>query len=156
MALVAFAGLTQAATPVHKKSAHPAAKSHVASKTKVKPRAVAGKTVRRSKTARKSVAARSYIPQQPSPERYHQIQQALVEKGYYKGEPTGKWDADSVDALKRFQSDQNLSSDGKLNSLSLIALGLGPKRIAAQPAAQPAKPQPVPPVPATSEPGVRP
>ena len=34
--------------------------------------------------------------------------------------------ADSVDALKRFQADQNLMPDGKINSFSLIALGLGP------------------------------
>jgi hypothetical protein len=30
--------------------------------------------------------------------------------------------------LKRFQSDQSLTPDGKLGALSLIALGLGPKR----------------------------
>jgi hypothetical protein len=33
-----------------------------------------------------------------------------------------------VDALKRFQREQNLTEDGKIGSLSLIALGLGPKR----------------------------
>ncbi len=33
-----------------------------------------------------------------------------------------------MDALKRFQHDQNLVEDGKIGSLSLIALGLGPKR----------------------------
>jgi hypothetical protein len=30
--------------------------------------------------------------------------------------------------LKRFQREQNLPDDGKIGSLSLIALGLGPKR----------------------------
>jgi hypothetical protein len=30
--------------------------------------------------------------------------------------------------LKKFQAEQNLESSGKINSLSLIALGLGPKR----------------------------
>jgi hypothetical protein len=43
-------------------------------------------------------------------------------------EPDGKWDAASIEALKQFQKDQNLAPDGKLNSLSLIALGLGPQR----------------------------
>jgi hypothetical protein len=33
-----------------------------------------------------------------------------------------------VGALKRFQEDQNIAADGKLGALSLIALGLGPKR----------------------------
>jgi len=33
-----------------------------------------------------------------------------------------------LDALKRFQRDQNLTEDGKIGALSLIALGLGPRR----------------------------
>ncbi len=40
----------------------------------------------------------------------------------------GEWGASSVEALKRFQHDQNLTEDGKIGSVSLIALGLGPKR----------------------------
>jgi hypothetical protein len=48
------------------------------------------------------------------------------------------WGQDSIEALKRFQADQNLAADGKLTSLSLIALGLGPKRLSAQSPAQPA------------------
>jgi peptidoglycan hydrolase-like protein with peptidoglycan-binding domain len=74
---------------------------------------------------------RSY-QQSPTPERYQEIQQALVKKGYFQGEASGKWGADSTDALKRFQAEQNLTPDGKINSLSLIALGLGPKRLSAQ------------------------
>lgn len=65
---------------------------------------------------------------EPTPERYMQIQQALADKGYYSGPVDGVWSSDSLEALKKFQSDQNLSPDGKLGSLSLIALGLGPKR----------------------------
>lgn len=63
----------------------------------------------------------------PTPERYKEIQQALTDKGYYKGEVNGQWGDDSVDALKRFQTDQKLVNDGKISSLSLIQLGLGPK-----------------------------
>lgn len=74
---------------------------------------------------------RSY-QQAPTPERYKDIQQALVSKGYFHGEPNGEWGSDSADALKRFQAEQNLTPDGKLTSLSLIALGLGPKRLSAQ------------------------
>src|SRR5258708_39389622 len=74
---------------------------------------------------------RSY-QQAPTPERYKDIQQALVSKGYFHGEPSGEWGPDSADALKRFQAEQNLTPDGKLTSLSLIALGLGPKRLSAQ------------------------
>lgn len=64
----------------------------------------------------------------PTPDRYKEIQQALVERGYLQGPADGKWGPDSVEALRRFQRDQNLVEDGKLGALTLIALGLGPKR----------------------------
>jgi peptidoglycan hydrolase-like protein with peptidoglycan-binding domain len=63
----------------------------------------------------------------PTPDRYKEIQDALAKRGYLHGEATGAWDQESADALRRFQQDQNLQPSGKLNSLSLIALGLGPK-----------------------------
>jgi len=70
----------------------------------------------------------------PSKERYKQIQEALASKGYLPGsEATGQWTPASIDALKRFQSNQNLDATGKINSLSLIALGLGPKHETAAP-----------------------
>jgi hypothetical protein len=65
----------------------------------------------------------------PTPDRYKEIQTALVAKGYLKTEDaTGVWDQNSTEALKKFQAEQNLESSGKINSLSLIALGLGPRR----------------------------
>jgi Putative peptidoglycan binding domain len=81
----------------------------------------------------------------PTPDRYREIQQALAAKGYLKAEDaTGVWNPNSVDALKRFQAEQKIESTGKINSLSLIALGLGPKHETA--AAKPAVPA-QPPVP---------
>jgi hypothetical protein len=65
---------------------------------------------------------------QPTPERYREIQQALLAKGYLQPEQaTGTWDQNSASALKQFQTAQNIDASGKINSLSLIALGLGPK-----------------------------
>lgn len=75
-----------------------------------------------------AVVPRSFTPAGPSSDRYREIQQALADKGYYKGAVDGTWTSESQEALRRFQADQNLSSTGKLDSLSLIALGLGPKR----------------------------
>lgn len=76
----------------------------------------------------------------PSPDRYREIQGALASKGYLNpDEATGNWNQSSADALKRFQEEQNLESNGKINSLSLIALGLGPRRDVT-PAAKPAPP----------------
>lgn len=104
-------------------------------KSSRRPAAHSSKRVTRSKTARSTrngakarPPAHSAQQGQPAPERYKEIQQSLAEKGYYKGDVNGQWGAESSSALKRFQSEQNLASDGKLNSLSLIALGLGPKR----------------------------
>ena len=92
-------------------------------------------TAQRKKTRRppkKTVAAQRSTwragQAAPTAERYKQIQEALAKKGYLQGEPTGKWDQDSADALRRFQQDQNLQASGKLDSLSIIALGLGPQR----------------------------
>lgn len=85
-------------------------------------------TTAATKSKRPPVTARHYAPQQPSAERYKEIQQALAGRGYFKTEPDGTWGPASVDALKHFQHDQNLVEDGKIGSLSLIALGLGPKR----------------------------
>jgi peptidoglycan hydrolase-like protein with peptidoglycan-binding domain len=78
--------------------------------------------------------------QTPTPERYQEIQQALVAKGYLEGPATGDWGANSAEALRRFQQDQHLEATGKLNSLSLIALGLGPRRAASEPAVEQALP----------------
>jgi putative peptidoglycan binding protein len=65
---------------------------------------------------------------QPTPDRYKEIQQALADRGYFSGAVDGQWGSDSVDALKRFQMEHNAGTDGKINSLSLIQLGLGPAR----------------------------
>lgn len=117
------------------KKRHP---THSAKSRAVKTRAVktgAVKTGARTKAkARRTNTAHTRRNYQaaPTPERYKEIQQALASKGYFKGEANGQWGPDSVEALRRFQSDQNLEPDGKLGSLSLIAMGLGPKRITAQ------------------------
>jgi murein L,D-transpeptidase YcbB/YkuD len=75
---------------------------------------------------------------QPAPDRYKEIQQALADKGYFAGPVDGNWTPTSVDALKRFQHDQSLTEDGKIGSLSVIALGLGPRRGGLSPLAEPA------------------
>jgi len=63
----------------------------------------------------------------PTADRYKEIHEALAKKGYLHGEADGVWNQDSADALRHFQQDQNLQASGKLDSLSIIALGLGPK-----------------------------
>ena len=70
---------------------------------------------------------RPLLQQHPDTDRYVEIQKSLADRGYFRGEPNGEWTTDSADALKRFQADQKLTNDGKINALTLIALGLGPK-----------------------------
>ena len=109
----------------------PVAKAKQSKPAPTKPAAGAANngTPRASKRrgrARAKRAAPSY-PSHPEPERYRQIQQALADRGYFKGEANGQWGEDSVDALRRFQTDQKLENDGKINALTLTGLGLGPK-----------------------------
>ncbi len=95
------------------------------------------------KSGKGSKAALRRAQMSPTPQRYQEIQQALAAKGYFAGEANGRWGADSVEALRHFQRDQNLTDTGKLNSVSLIALGLGPKRsLTAQTHPQPTETRP--------------
>lgn len=83
------------------------------------------------KKSTKRVVRRPLTQQQPTPERYREIQQALIDRGYLQEPATGVWGPDSMAALKRHQTDQKLEATGKLDALSLIRLGLGPHRDAA-------------------------
>jgi peptidoglycan hydrolase-like protein with peptidoglycan-binding domain len=78
----------------------------------------------------------------PDPERYQQIQQALAERGYFKGEINGTWGEDSIEALRKFQADQNLPDDGKITALSLTGLGLGPRHDGSTAGTVPVQPPP--------------
>lgn len=63
--------------------------------------------------------------QAPAPERILDIQQALAREGHYKGAPTGKWDAASIEAVKSFQLASGFAATGKLDARTLQKLGLG-------------------------------
>ncbi len=116
---------------------------------------VARKTTAKKRPARRTARSRpkrqSWRTGQmtPTPERYREIQQALIDKGYLAGAASGVWGPDCTQALKKFQQDQNLQPDGKLDSLTLISLGLGPRReplgstavIKSPPGAEPGEPQ---------------
>lgn len=116
---------------VHSATAHSGKPGAAASKSPAAKSNSAASRTRSARTTKSKRPVRSY-QQAPTPERYKEIQQALITKGYLQGAPTGQWGPDSVEALRRFQTDQNLTADGKIGALSLIALGLGPKRLTAQ------------------------
>ncbi len=111
-----------------------------------KPTATAAKSGKSTKKSTKSAKSRTRNPSSqrtPDPTRVREIQEALATRGYGV-EVSGSWGPQSVEALKKFQEDQNinnLTGRGKLDSLTLIALGLGPTRppaATAAPAAEPA------------------
>ncbi|HYI92087.1 MAG TPA: peptidoglycan-binding domain-containing protein [Bryobacteraceae bacterium] len=100
------------------------------STTAKKPATTTSSKTKKAKSGKHVAQTRRSAPRQSAPtaERYREIQQALTDKGYGAGPVDGNWGTEWVDALKKFQAGHNLNSDGKLGSLSLIALGLGPKR----------------------------
>ena len=62
----------------------------------------------------------------PTSDRISEIQGALGRGGYYTTDnPSGKWDADTVSAVQKFQSANGLDATGKLDALTLQKLGLG-------------------------------
>lgn len=144
----AAAKKTSAKKSTGKKTAAKAASTR-SSKSKTAPKSASSKKPAPAKSASKgaskskktTVARRSY-QSAPTPERYKEIQGALAQRGYLKSDPNGAWGNDSVEALKKFQEDQKLTPTGKLDSVSIINLGLGPKRSALlQEPPKPADPQ---------------
>jgi peptidoglycan hydrolase-like protein with peptidoglycan-binding domain len=61
----------------------------------------------------------------PTPDRIRDIQSALQREGAYKGQPTGKWDDATVDAMKNYQDKNGLNATGKIDAATLNKLGLG-------------------------------
>jgi hypothetical protein len=80
----------------------------------------------KKKSSKKSHHARREPSQKaPTPERISEIQSSLARGGYYQGDPNGKWDANTVAAMQKFQSANGLDPSGKLDASSLQKLGLG-------------------------------
>jgi peptidoglycan hydrolase-like protein with peptidoglycan-binding domain len=61
----------------------------------------------------------------PAADRVNQIQAALARDGSFQGLPSGKWDDDTVAAMRRFQTAHGLNPSGKLDAPTLQRLGLG-------------------------------
>jgi len=128
LVLVPWPALSQGTKKAAPKKA--AAKSKPAAtqgtKKAVPQKKAAAKSKKKKSTRR--VVRRPRTQPLPTPERYREIQQALVQRGYLQQPATGIWGPDSVAALKKYQADQKLGATGKLDALSLIRLGLGPQR----------------------------
>jgi peptidoglycan hydrolase-like protein with peptidoglycan-binding domain len=106
-----------------KSTAHKvASKGFKSSKTKSQP----GARKSASHPGKKSRKVSRRGQQKIDSERTHQIQDALIRQHYMRGEPTGKWDATTEDALRRYQADNGWQNKTVPDSRALIKLGLGP------------------------------
>lgn len=99
-------GVSASAAKAQGAAAKPGAKSHHPRSTKKATRRVQGQKA-------------------PAPERISEIQTALSKDGSFAGTPNGKWDATTVDAMKKFQEAHGLNPSGKLDAKTLQKLGLG-------------------------------
>jgi peptidoglycan hydrolase-like protein with peptidoglycan-binding domain len=98
-------------------------------------------TAKKKTVSKKHHSKREPTQKVPTPARITEIQTALERRGYYQGNPNGKWDSNTVTAMQKFQSENGLESSGKINALSLQKLGLG-SSIAGVSAPKPVQPQP--------------
>ncbi|SRR5579871_695082 len=127
-ALLAFLGaaLFASAAPVASAARRPAAAQSSSSNSSGKSSPTsAPRKKRTSAKSRGKSRSRTRAQMSPTPDRIREIQAALQKDGFYEGEPTGKWDAATVDALRKFQDKNGFPSTGKIDALSLNKLGLG-------------------------------
>jgi|SRR5579875_1735631 hypothetical protein len=59
-------------------------------------------------------------------ERAEQIQEALIQAGDLHGQPTGRWDEQTREAMKRYQQANGFNATGLPDAKSLMKMGLGP------------------------------
>src|SRR5271156_3350458 len=62
-------------------------------------------------------------------ERATEIQNALIQQKYLKGEPSKQWDAQTEVAMRQYQTDHGWQTKLTPDSRALISLGLGPHHV---------------------------
>src|SRR5262249_31626449 len=81
-------------------------------------------TAKRSTSRTATTARTRAVAPKTSDETVLAVQQALVNAGYHLGEPDGKIGTSTIAAVKKFQTDRHLPITGKLDSITLAALGV--------------------------------
>jgi hypothetical protein len=123
---------SKAQTATTRKSAtasKPASKSTSASHTSAKSKTTKTKSASSSTSSRRGKKSKKTAKrgqQKIDADRTQQIQEALIKQHYLSGEPTGKWDPATEDALRKFQTDNGWQNKTVPDSRALIKLGLGP------------------------------
>ena len=112
--LIFGAALLVSAAPVVSGASQPGAAQTTS--TTAKKKKVSSKSKRKTKVKGQTA---------PTPDRIREIQTALQKDGSYEGQPTGKWDAATMDAMKKYQDKNGISPTGKIDAVTLNKLGLG-------------------------------
>lgn len=81
-----------------------------------------------AKRPRKKKSTKPRGQQKIDEQRAEEIQQALIREHYLTGDPTGKWDSASEEAMRRYQADNGWQNKTVPDSRALIKLGLGPSK----------------------------
>src|ERR1700730_6418064 len=95
------------------------------STTRKKSTAAGSKSTSHRKKPAKKLSRWERGQKVPSPDRISEIQQALAKDGSFTGTPNGKWDASTVEAMKKFQDAHGMNPSGKLDAKTLQQLVLG-------------------------------
>jgi Putative peptidoglycan binding domain len=126
--------LVAMSTATTKKKAHPATRhqphpaTHPAAQKHDTVHHSSPKTTKTKAHKHGRKTARNHGQKQIDSARAREIQAALVRANYMQGEPTGKWDQTTKDAMARFQADNGWQTKTVPDSRALIKLGLGPSQ----------------------------
>ena len=123
-----FAGTAMATTTQTKSSTPSKSSKSTSSSHKSSNSSKSGKTSTSKAKGKKSAKGTSHGQKGIDQERTVAIQQALAKQGYLAGEPTGKFDQSTKDALVRFQAENGWQTKVTPDSRALIKLGLGPDK----------------------------
>lgn len=106
---------TKTSSTIHHTTTKSPASSHASSHT------ASGK-----KSSRRKKSTKLKGQQKIDPDRARSIQEALIREHYLTGEPSGTWNQQSEDAMRKYQADHGWQSKTVPDSRALISLGLGP------------------------------
>jgi peptidoglycan hydrolase-like protein with peptidoglycan-binding domain len=85
----------------------------------------AKKSTKKSGKRAPEASSRGKGQKAPTADRISEIQQALAKDGSYSGTPNGKWDDQTVGAMRKYQESHGLNPSGKVDARTLNQLGLG-------------------------------
>jgi hypothetical protein len=110
------------ASHTHHKASHHTQASKASHTTKTSSH----KSGHQKSSPHRSTAYTRLAHMQMDPERVEDIQQALIKAGDLQGTPTGRWDAQTREAMSRYQTSNGFGVTGLPDAKSLMKLGLGP------------------------------